>query len=181
MVWLPLVFVYSLITSYILITLSCCLLLMQYELDLCVSSGRWVFMLLLMFACNLPGSHIITNADLHKIKPVWACTPEQIAKTRHLPSALRWPVRSIPTFRFYPLASGDFIWRTWTAHRLPVPFPVPSITNCLLVIHFSSVRYMTLASLFSSHLFLQKWNVSLMLLYFILLNTLFQTYGSTSE
>ncbi len=61
-----------------LIMLSCCLSLMQHELDLCVSSDRWVsLMLLLMYAFNLPGSHIVTNAGLaymHKIKPVCAST-----------------------------------------------------------------------------------------------------------
>ncbi len=65
-----------------LIRLSCCLLFMQYEIDLCASLGRWVgYMLLLMYGFNFSGSHIITFAglaDLHKIKLFQARTPDWI-------------------------------------------------------------------------------------------------------
>ncbi len=43
LVWLSVIFVCILIRLHnMIIMLSCCLLLMQYELDLCASWGRWV-------------------------------------------------------------------------------------------------------------------------------------------
>ncbi len=61
-------------------------------------------------------------------------------------------VRSTPTFRLYLLAYWDFFQRTGTSHRLPALFPVLSIPECHLAIHYTRLHYMTLASLFSQGL-----------------------------
>ncbi len=74
------------------------------------------------------------------------------------------PVRSTPTSSFYLLAYRDFLQCTGTSHKLPVSFPVPFISECLLAIHYIRLQYVTLTDYVALIVLLsRKWIVSLAL------------------
>ncbi len=64
-------------------------------------------------------------------------------------SAGRGPVRT-GTHRYaVPPLLVCTLWRTRTPHELPVPFPVPSMSECLWAIHGIRLQHGALASLLS--------------------------------
>ncbi len=70
------------------------------------------------------------------------------------------------------LVYWDLLQHTGTFHKLPVPFPVLSVPECLLAIHYIRAHYVTTwhspLSFLADYvmltcLFSQKWNISLTL------------------